>query len=217
MKVWVQLKSNKHVERQGRLRLYRAGDWVDVGKQTAMLWISEGAAWIPEGAAADLMGADCGVIVWGNKEQGKKALGDYVGKIDIETMAPHEPPGRLPWSKTLLYNPHLRLRKELVPVGFHLLDTWQMAVPLYDYNKIAADQGGQEDRDRTAAAVPDLRVPLYSPDLLFLRRCGDVTTFLESWRADDVGDRRFSLLRAIYRTKPLILPLPTPWVNKDRM
>lgn len=212
--MWVQLKSAKHIEVQGKMRAYRPGDWVDVGKQTALLWISEGAAWVPEGKAANLMGADCGVFVWGDLGRGEIALGDYVGKIEIRAGSPPH----LVWSKTLLYNPSLRLRKELVPIGFHLLDTWQVAAPLWDYKKLASDQGDETDQARTLAVVRDLRVPLFSPDLIFIRRCGDTERLLKTWHKEqaDGGDLRFSLLRAIYRVKPLILALPTTWIGKDR-
>ena len=215
--MWVQLKSIKMVEVQGKLRTYKQGDWVDVGKQTALLWISEGAAWIPDGAAVDLMGADCGVFLFGDHspEQMSAALGDYAGKIEARCGAW---PDGLPWSKTLLYNPHLKMRKELTPVGFHLLDTWQVCAPLWDYEKLAADQGSEADRELTAAVIADLRVPLYSPDLVFVRRCGDSERWLADWGSDDrgsKGDRRFSLLRSLYRNKPLLLALPTVWIGKD--
>jgi hypothetical protein len=215
-KMWVQLTQKKNVEVLGKMKTYSAGDWVAVGKQTAMLWISEGSAWVPEGKAVDLMGANCGVLILGNESAGKVALGDYVGKIEIDVTGRGTLPERLPWPKTLLYNPLLKLRKELVPIGFHLLDTWQMAVPLWDYNDLASMSGEEEDRERTAAVLPDLRVPLYSPDLIFIRRCGDTDAFLQAWRDDDEGDRRYSFLRALYRSKPLVLALPTTWIGKDR-
>ena len=224
--MWVQLKSIKRIEVQGKLRTYKQGDWVDVGKQTALLWISEGSAWIPEGAAVDLMGADCGVFLFGEytPEQMSGVLGDYAGKVEAQCgLWPDDPStgsGQgLPWSKTLLYNPLLRMRKELTPVGFHLLDTWQVVAPLWYYDKLAADQGTDEDRELTAAVCHDLRVPLYSPDLVFVRRCGDTERFVADWGADDRkngGDRRFSLLRALYRCKPLVLAVPTTWIGKDR-
>ena len=170
-KVWVQLTQGKSVEIQGKQRRFVAGDWVEVGKQTALLWISEGAAWVPEGRAVDLSGDDCGVFILGNLERGKEQLGDYVGKIALQ----HGDTPTLPWPKTLIYNPSQRLRKELVPVGFHLLNTWQVALPLWDYAELAIGSGGAEDRARTQAIIKDLRVPLYSPDLVFVRRSGDTT------------------------------------------
>jgi hypothetical protein len=210
--VWVQLKSVKHIERQGKLRTYHPGEWVDVGKQTALRWIAEGSAWVPEGQAANLMQDDCGVFVWGDPARGEQALGDYVGKI--ATQAGDWP--ALPWSKTMIYNPAQRLRKELVPVGFHLLDTWQVAIPLFDYDKLAIHLGDEAERARTQAVVHDLRVPLYTDALLFVRRCGDTERLLEIWRVEHVagGDPRFSLLRALYQVKPLLLALPVTWLWK---
>jgi hypothetical protein len=123
----------------------------------------------------------------------------------------------------MVYHPGLRLRKELVPVGFHLLDTWQVAIPLYDYDKLAIHLAQGAERERTAAVLPDLRVPMYAWELMFLRRCDETGELLRVWREEQGAPHaephadtlRLSLLRALYRVKPLVLALPTTWIWKD--
>ena len=187
---------------------------IDVGKQTALHWISSGVAWIPEGKAADLLNKDCGIFALGDLVV-DQMLGDYAGKVAVERGAWPT----LPWAKTMVWNPRLRLRKELVPIGFHLLDTWQVAIPIDDYDVLASQVGSDEDRVRTMATIRDLRVPMYTPDLLFVKRCGDTERLLEQWRYQtesfEGGDPRLALLRALYVVKPLVLALPTTWVWKN--
>lgn len=208
--MWIQLKALKHIEVQGRLRTYRAGDWVNVGKQAARMWISQDEAHIPQGQATQILDESCGVYIWGDYASGKKALGDYAGSLEMTA-------GDMPevcWDKTLIYNPRQRLRKELVPIGFHLLGTWEMAIPLWDYDELACHVGTQEEQENTKSIIRDLRVPLYSPDLVFARECPNAKKVVQQWQ-DDNGDTRLSLLRAIYTVKPFILALPTTWIWKD--
>lgn len=208
--MWIQLKALKHIEVQGKLRTYHIGDWVNVGKQAARMWISQGDAHIPQGQATRILDESCGVYIWGNYASGEKALGDYAGSLEM--IAGDTPDVR--WNKTLIYNPRQRLRKELLPIGFHLLDTWEMAIPLWDYKELACHVGTQEEQENTRSAIRDLRVPLYSPDLVFARKCPNVEKVIRQWQ-DGGGDTRLSLLRAIYAVKPFILALPTTWLWKD--
>jgi len=211
--MWVQLTCKKNIEVKGKMRTYNPGDWVDVGKQTALYWISEGSAWIPEGKAVNLMSVDCGVFLWGDKDTGVERLGDYAGKIDVESG---DWPA-LPWVKTMIYNPGLQLRRDLVPIGFSLLDTWQAAVPIWDYDKLALDLGDQAERDRTVGIIRDLRVPAYATDLMFVKRSDDTQRLMDVWRDEhwQGNDPRLSFLRALYQVRPVILALPTTWIWKD--
>ena len=42
--MWVKLKVRKNVEIQGKMKSFSPGDWIDVGKQTALQWIAAGEA-----------------------------------------------------------------------------------------------------------------------------------------------------------------------------
>jgi len=209
--VWVQLKSCQNIERRGRQVHYQPGDWVDVGKQLALRWIAQGAAWVPEICVSAFINTrDTGVVITAHHKVGATALGDFKDQLNVEFGEP-----RLLWTNNLFWNPQQPLRPELIPIGFHLLQTWQVACPLLPYEKLANTVGNREDQERTKELIHDLRVPLYSPHLIFAKRCDDVQYMMDCWDEErvDSGCAELSLLRAIYRAKPLVLALPATWVS----
>lgn len=130
---------------------------------------------------------------------------DGVSRGEARVFAPH----------TLLWNPEVPLRLELLSAGFRFLDHWHVAAPLYDYNTLAFQHGTLEERKRTMAVIGDLRVPLYETRALFVRQCPEVDALLDAWtheRKDD-ADERLAFHRALWRVKPLILPLPITWIE----
>lgn len=209
--MWVQLKCVKRIERRGKQTTYRPGDWVDVGKQLALRWINQGEASVPDfKIAAFINEYDTGVLVTSHHKVGATVLGDFVNQISIEygTL-------RLPWTYTLIWNPQQVLRRELVPVGFHLLETWQVACPLLSYEKLANTVGSGDEQKRTKDVIHDLRVPLYNPSLIFVKRCDDTQHFIDTWTEESMDStcQELALLRAIYKSRPLILALPATWGN----
>lgn len=124
---------------------------------------------------------------------------------------------RLAYAQTLIWDPAARLRIDLIPAGFHLITAfgWEVAVPIYSYDELARDIGGDAEREQTALVVRDLRVPVYDPRVLFLRACQGSETLLAAWATERTGgDDRLSFLRALYRTKPLVCALPTTWIAR---
>lgn len=122
----------------------------------------------------------------------------------------------LPFERTLMWDPKAVLRLDLVPAGLRFLDRWQVAAPLWSYTELARDIGTENQRELTAAVIRDLRVPVYDTRVLFLRKCPDSDQLLSVWRDEQKepdGDLRLSFLRALYRVKPLVLALPTTWIN----
>lgn len=119
----------------------------------------------------------------------------------------------LVYERTLLIGDGIAVPWEMVPRGFDFLDTWEAAAPIWAYETLAADVVRGSERERTEALIGDLRVPLYSTELLFLRRCENSERLLNQWRADG-GDERLAFLRALYEVKPLFLALPRSWLAK---
>lgn len=190
---------------------YHAGDWVDVGKQTALRWIAHNEAWVPEMRVDAFMNTkDAGVVITEHGQVGAQVLSDFKDQISIDFGRP-----RLEWTKTLLWNPQTRLRVSLLPIGFHLLETWQVACPLLPYERLANTEGSRDEQERTKQVIHDLRVPLYNPDLLFAKRCDDTEYLMSCWEEErvDSSNKYLSLLRAIYTSKPLILALPCTWTH----
>ncbi|MFA5053530.1 MAG: hypothetical protein WC565_05705, partial [Parcubacteria group bacterium] len=60
--MWVQLVTIQHIADHGRTVARYPGDWVDVGKQTALAWVASGQA-KAIGAANKELFNDCGILV----------------------------------------------------------------------------------------------------------------------------------------------------------
>ena len=205
-KIWVKLNAPKQIDRAGKKRRYEPGDWVDVGEQLAKQWLNDGSAWIPPQRVQELIHDDCGVVIWG----GRRAT-QHLDKVPVT----HTEDPELAYEFTALWDPALPFRAEMAPVGFALLDVWQVACPLWDYKELAVRAGNEEDRERTKAIIRDLRVPMYDTRLMWLRRCGDTQRLIDAWNAErNGGDDRLAFLRALYQVKPMILALPITWAGK---
>ena len=67
---YVRLTRVKHIRIAGVQKTYRPGDWVNVGRQTATLWLRDGSAMIhgPDptkvGVVKKLIGPGCGVRLY---------------------------------------------------------------------------------------------------------------------------------------------------------
>ena len=147
----------------------------------------------------------CGIRIMGRKPPDFELSESKLGLKDGDGID-------LPYPQTLLWHPSLRLRGEMVPVGFHLLNTWQIAAPLWDYRELACHIADEGDKERTEALVGDLRVPLYDTRLMFVKRCGDTQELIDCWKEE--GEGKLAFLRALYQVKPLILALPITWKGK---
>jgi hypothetical protein len=211
--MWVRLKSLQRIDKQGKPRDYHPGDWVDVGKQTAQLWISRGDAEIPsftKHTGAQLSGS--GVVVRSDTLAQYQAMFDglKIGLSVIAEVVPH-----VAFDRTLIWHPKETLRLELIVPGFGFLDTWEIAAPLYSYGELAATLGTDAARVRTKAIIRDLRVPVYDTRLMFVKRCENTDRLFEQWgkECESCDDERLTFMRAFYQIKPLMLALPVTWTN----
>ena len=211
---WIKILRSRQVEQAGVTRNLHPGDWIEVGKQTAMRWIADGSAAPaqPLVLEADLRG--CGALVMTRAGGGAPSLAvpqlsDTLKMLSVETSDEYT----LRYARTLFWNPDYPLRPELVPLGFRVLDAWEVAVPVVSYDMLALHIGTPDERARTEAVIRDLRVMCYHPSLMFVRRCKAGKDFLQAWNEERASgdDERLALLRAIYRVKPLLCALPATW------
>jgi hypothetical protein len=208
--VYVQLLKQKNIEMHGKPTVYHPGDWVDVGKQLAQLWIAAGDA-RATGNSTSVFPKGAGVVMRG--VDGTPCLEQFkeiVGIVFTNTV-------ELKYSYTCLWDsgalPHIRA--ELLPTGFSLLDRWQLAVPFIDYTTLACNIGNEAERAATKEVIKDLRVPVYDTRLMFVKRSPDTTTLIREWRDECVpgSDERLAFLRVLYKRVPFILPLPATWTK----
>lgn len=200
----------------GREITYHAGDWLEVRNQTLKVLLATGA--IEHLQAAQLRDVyaldDVGVLLQDEDTRTatmileRGALGQICLKVGGLS---------LPYPRTLLWHTSAHIRHDLISVGFHRLARgWQIAAPLWRYQELARDIGTHIERARTEEVIHDLRVMVYDHRVLFVRRCPDTERWLEAYIEElhDSTDGRLALMRAIYRTKPVVCALPTTWVGK---
>ena len=202
--MYVQLLQPKIIELSGVPRKFYPGQVVEVGKQSALLWISCNEARPLE--ASDYRGFIPGEsgIVTDRKDLLCKAIQDMQVTI-------FEGACTIQFDRTVWIDSLLSVRPELLAIGLGMLDTWDIAVPLQDYKILAANVGSEAEREKTKAVIRDLRVPLYDTRLMFIRKTPEMTSLIELWRTEGLTDLAF--LRAVYKVKPFILALPTTWTH----
>lgn len=208
--MWVRLKSIQRVDRQGKLQSYQPGDWIDVGKQTAMLWLSRGEAEIPTFKRdMSLVTGEAGVVIRAATVDPFRETFNLT-KLDL-TLSAGDP--CIAFKKTLVWNPSVQLRTELISAGFGMLETWEIAAPLYSYDELAVHIGTVEERERTKNVIRDLRVPVYDVRMMFVRSCESTRELFAVWsdETDKDSNEMLSFMRAFYKTKPLMLALPISW------
>lgn len=205
MPLWVQLDSIQRLEVRGKLQAFYPGDWIKVGRQQALRWIAEGSAHTIGTERARLM-EGCGVVARQDSQKLSMLDGSSIKyKIGQPELAyPH----------TLIWNPTLTLRMELLPAGFNLLRKWQAAVPLMDYDVLLQQMGSAEEKARTKALTHDLRILAYDTRLIFARQCPETEQLLQLWREEDSGNETHAFVRALWRIPLLICALPITWVGK---
>ena len=101
MGTWVRLLQPYQVEIAGKPTRFQAGDWVEVGKQLALRWISVGIAEAPQTSLTHVAsgGKDVGILVTDNRASAKAVLADSAGKIAVDFDLP-----KLRWNKTLMWS-----------------------------------------------------------------------------------------------------------------
>ena len=207
--MWVQLRTAKSIRQKGQMHHYQPGDWVSIGKQAARRWIAAGEAMIPTRKIAELLPGDAGVVVTNRNPTALQKVAQFSDVLKVKVGDPE-----LHWGKTFIWDAVTPVNLDLIPQGFHLLETWQMAVPLMDYDKLALHLGSERDRERTKAVVHDLRIPAYACGCMWIRRCPATEELMSLWKAEP-GNQELAFLRALYKTQPLVLALPVLWAGKD--
>jgi hypothetical protein len=212
--MWVQLKVNKAIEIHGDPKRFYAGDWLEIGRQTALKWQAKGECYIPPvevKRTVSLAPGSSGILVThGDTQTAKSQLGNLDMQYEMGEPA-------MPWARTAIWDGQVAIRPALIPLGLQLLDTWEIAVPLVagedSHPRLARDEGDEADRQATAAAIGDLRVPVYDTRLLFVRQCEATNRLMAAWKRERAGSERLAFLRALYHTPLLILALPVTWTG----
>lgn len=207
--MWVQLLTVKNISVRGKSKTFHPGDWVDVGKHDAQLWISRNEACLPkiqDHFDVPIDGAGILTNDISNIRQQLKGI-----QYPIEKFYENEP--AIPYERTVIIDYRLKIRPVFVSIGLSLLNTWEIAAPIYDYDRLAVHVGTDEERQQTKEIIRDLRVPLYDIRLMFVKRTETTKQIFDEWTKEP-GDRMLAFLRALYRNPCFILALPITWTGR---
>lgn len=199
--MWVQVRTAKEID---GIR-YLPGDWRDVDKRTARRWLAQGEIVVPPQRVKELLPSGSGIVV----SKASKKVERLAARFDLGMQVGGP---SLPFARTLIWDTGAALRAELVPVGFGLLETWQIAVPLRGDDLLVADVGTVAEQRRTQGVIHDLRVPVYNTSVIFAQDCEETRVLLRRWEREGGGDLAF--LVALYQSRLLVLALPETWINE---
>ena len=125
----------------------------------------------------------------------------------------------LPFERALIVEPGTLVPWDLLGAGYHFLERWDAAAPLWRYSVLAKDIGQPSERKRTEKIARDLRVPIIASELLFVRNSAAGRSLIETWQQERTfgDDARLAFLRALYTVKPLFCALPRLWLAPVRI
>jgi hypothetical protein len=200
--MWIRLKTNKQIpDRSGKPRSYHRGDWIEIGKHLALLWIAQGDA---EDYAMQLTQLD----------EGSGIVSQLPLNRWMEQVKEHirYGPPMIAFPRTLILSTTGVPRTVLVHIGLRLLERWEVAVPVASYDTLACHLGDDTDRVRTQQVIRDLRVPYYDTRMVFVRDCQAGQELVARWIAEREGAcDQLAFLRAMYQAKPIVCALPVTW------
>lgn len=129
--------------------------------------------------------------------------------------------GALPFNKNVVISPGARVSWQRLPLGIALLENWDALVPLGKPGQLAADLGTATERKYTQAVIRDLRIPTFAPELIFVRDSAAGQALIDQWQEetrsiDGGSDIQLAFLRAMYKVKPRLCPLPQLWMGISR-
>jgi len=204
----VQMLTTQKLDRAGEVKTLRPGDFVNISRALAELWVREKKARSATNSDSvdPAVFADAGFLLCG------EAVGsDYFAQSGVPVAS--ESADCLPFPKTIRVSSKNFLDWERLACGVKLLNTWDCAIPLFPPSLLAAQVGEEQQRDQALAVLHDLRIPVYDPALMFLKQGGPCTALLYAWREEQerVGDQVLALLCALYRTPLFLCPLPSTW------
>ncbi|HUW11698.1 MAG TPA: hypothetical protein VM537_18350 [Anaerolineae bacterium] len=150
--------------------------------------------------------------------QADKAIEALAKRAKLQVVVAEGDLSGVPFDRALIVEPGMTIPWAMVEYGFHFLERWDAAAPLWRYGVLAEDVGTPSEHKRTAAITRDLRVLLYAHELLFVRNSPDGRALLAAWQEGklDGGEPRLAFLRALYRVKPIFCTLPRSWAGETR-
>jgi len=136
--------------------------------------------------------------------------------LDLDVNVEYGPPVMM-WDDNLIWDTTAALRMEMIPIGYNLLEKWDIAVPLMPESVLAVDLGTLEERQLTEEVIHDLRVPVYDTRVMFVNRNRTTERLMGIWHEEQDNGTALAFMRALGKVqpKPLICALPASWIETD--
>lgn len=150
-----------------------------------------------------------GIVVRAENPQAKNAA----KKLKISYLVSKDD-WSLPWDGVLFIGAGVCVPWEMLGYGFHFLERWDAAAPLWRYGVLAGSLGSKAEKVRTKEICLDLRLLTYEPGLFFVRNNAPGRALVEAWRKEcqPKWDERLAFLRALHLVKPEFCALPRSWL-----
>jgi len=219
---WVKLKVIKQITRMGVAKVYRPGESVEVGRQTAVKWIlaneAEDAFSAVELSIKEDFKGDLGLRVVAKKDS-----------INVGAIRPLREGLKIHWGRPKLVDDYtciwwptypLGSKPEILNYGFMRViqdesedASWEMAAMLLSLDKNAGDFGSEEEKAKTKAVIGDLRMPMYDARIVWVRKTPATERVIDYWAKELEGgaDINHSFLRALYSQGAMLCTLPANW------
>ena len=197
--MWVQLTTQQIVCTAGDCRIYYPGDFVSVSKNQALAWLSAQVAQLPAALKqTEPLYAACGVVTPQPAPQ--------LASIPALPVTVGEP--ALLYPVTILWDGNQPLPLHLLPAIVGRMEHgYEVAACMVNYTSTLAEYGMAEEQAETLAVIHDLRVPVYTPGLVVLRKSPGALAFFHRWQRES-GEPHLAFSRALFLTQPVFLPLP---------
>jgi len=196
---------------KGKPTNMQPGDWVEVGKQLALQWLSNGSAAMFGQELQNLFPKNSGIILHGAQPDAMRQRFSHVLEgVEVISCEPG-----VPFVYNVIWDTKLAVRHELIAVGLNLLAQWDVVIPLFDYTLLAMNVGTEIEQEMTKTIIHDLRVHLQDTRFICARQNATTQRLFEVYAAErQRGDNAMlAWLRATYQVKPLLLAVPVTWTS----
>lgn len=199
--MWIQLLKPKRIEVNGKPTNYNTGDWVNVGRQYALLLISQNEARCLDSNLPPVA-ATAGFLF---------IKQSHVAKVssDLKVTNLSEWDYTLPYSENFLIGNKIT-HYQKIPLMFDKLKQFDVIAPLTD--SLALYFVTNDNRDMAKSELLDLRTPVYNADFVFFRRNAKTQSIVKNWKQKSkVYDSNLALTISLFRNPCLLLALPTSY------
>jgi len=208
---WVELITPCRVTaKNGRQILHYPGDVVEIKNKSRAVDLIKRKMAIPVGTEDATM-EGVGII-----QRSGGSLPEWVTALGFPITKTSK--WDLPFRTTIFWHPIIKVQYSGARAALRTLrlSNWEIAVPIYSYTRLSDAIGTREEREDTKKIIHDLRVPAYEINFMFVKKNARTDELFLKFREHLIKCKheRHAFLRALYQTRPYLLPLPVEWARK---